>query len=161
MESQMTETRDTKLETRQEPGTRVGYMRLDAWKLSDDLALQLFNLTNKLPTHQYWLRSQIMRAAVSVPANIAEGYSRSSNKELLQFLSIARGSLAEVEYYLHFLTRAQLIDQAAHDKLHDLARRAGQTLFGLMKSVRADLPEKRTNKRYLREETDGYDVEPE
>ena len=159
MEGQMTETRDTKLETRQKRDTRAGYMRLDAWKLSDDLALQLFNLTNGLSTHQRWLRSQIMRAAV--PANIAEGYSRSSNKELLQFLSIARGSLAEVEYYLHFLTRAQLIDQAAHDKLHDLARRAGQTLFGLMKSVRADLPEKRTNKRYLREETDGYDVEPE
>ena len=153
----MTETRNTKLETRQRP-ERAGYMRLDAWKLSDDLALHLFHLTNKLPSNQYWLRSQIMRAAVSVPANIAEGYSRASNRELLQFLSIARGSLAEVEYYLHFLTRADLIDRMEGEALGDLCKRAGQTLFGLMKSVRMDLPDKRTNKRYLREETGGYDA---
>lgn len=129
----MSETRDSKLETR--APSEPGYRRLDAWQLADELAVQLFHLTGRLQARDLWLRSQIMRAAVSVPANLAEGYSRTSNKELLQFLSIARGSLAEVEYYLHFLSRTSLIDQASHDNLRDLCRRTGQTLFGLMKAV--------------------------
>jgi four helix bundle protein len=102
-----------------------------------------------------------MRAAVSVPANLAEGYSRASNKEFLQFLSIARGSLAEVEYYIHFLARTGLIDATRHEALRELCKRAGQTLFGLMRSVRSDLAEEPTNRRYLREETDGYAAEPD
>jgi four helix bundle protein len=136
MESQMTETRDTRHETRSDG---VGPARLDAWKLSDDLALEVFKLSRRLPSDLRWLSSQIARSATSVPANIAEGYSRSSKKEFLHFLSIARGSLTELEYYLHFLRRADLIDKQSHRQLADLRRRTGQTLFGLMKSVRSTI----------------------
>lgn len=132
----MTETRDTKHETRSEG---IGPAKLDAWKLADDLALEVFKLSRSLPSDLRWLSSQIARSATSVPANIAEGYSRSSKKEFLQFLSIARGSLTELEYYLHFLQRADLIDEQSHRQLAHLRRRAGQTLFGLMKSVRSNI----------------------
>jgi len=84
--------------------------RLDTWRLSDDLALEVFKLSRHLPPDLRWLGVQALRAAVSVPANIAEGYSRTSKREFLQFLSIARGSLTELEYYLHFLGRSDLID---------------------------------------------------
>ena len=117
--------------------------RLDAWRLSDNLALEVFKLSRYLPVDLRWLGTQALRAAISVPANVAEGYSRSSRREFLQFLSIARGSLTELEYYLHFLRRSELIDKQTYDDLTELRRRAGQTLFGLMRSVRASLPAKK------------------
>lgn len=132
----MTETRNTRHETRSDS---VGPARLDARKLSDDLALEVFKLSRRLPTDLRWLASQIARSATSVPANIAEGYSRTSKKEFLHFLSIARGSLTELEYYIHFLRRADLINDRSHQQLADLRKRAGQTLFGLMKSVRSSI----------------------
>lgn len=154
----MTETRDSKLETRAGAEEGPGYTRLDAWRLADELAVELFGVTKGLVAQDRWLRSQIMRAAVSVPTNLAEGYSRTSNKELLNYLSIARGSLAEVEHYLHFLRQTRLIDQQTCERLRSIAKRAGQTLFGLMKSVRGDLQESSPARRYLREERTIYDA---
>lgn len=132
-ETRPTETRDTRHETRPPD---VGPAKLDAWRLSDDLALEVFKVSRNLPSDLRWRQSQIVRAATSVPANIAEGYGRSSKKEFLQFPSIARGSLAELEYFLH---RAALISDESHQRLADLRKRVGQTLFGLMKSVRSSL----------------------
>ena len=155
----MTETRDTRHETRSDG---VGLARLDAWKLSDDLALEVFKLSRRLPTDLRWLGSQIARSATSVPANIAEGYSRSSKKEFLQFLSIARGSLTELEYYLHFLKRADLIDEESHHQLADLRKRAGQTLFGLMKSVRSSIGSQGSSPHTsVREPTEEYFTDDE
>ncbi len=125
---------------RQETGAEdVGPAKLDAWRFSDELALEVFKVSRRLPADLRWLSSQIVRAATSVPANISEGYSRSSKKEFLQFLSIARGSLAELEYFLHFLNRAGLMDDDAYARLADLRKRVGRTLFGLAKSVRSRL----------------------
>jgi len=132
----VSETRDMGQETGM---TDAGPAKLDAWRLSDDLAVEAFHLSRSLPSDLRWLSSQIARSATSVPANIAEGYSRSSKKEFLHFLSIARGSLTELEYYLHFLRRVDLIDSERYGQLDDLRRRAGRTLFGLMRSVRSNL----------------------
>jgi four helix bundle protein len=117
------ETRDTKQKTRDTEDV-AELARLDAWRLSDDLALEVFKLSRNLPVDLRWLGTQALRAATSVPANIAEGYSRSSRREFLQFLAIARGSLTELEYYLHFLRRSEIIDQHAYDSLTVLRRRA-------------------------------------
>jgi len=154
----MSETRDTQRETRNHDVAELA--RLDAWKLSDDLAFEVFKLSRHLPNDLRWLSTQALRAATSVPANIAEGYSRSSKREFLQFLSIARGSLTELEYYLHFLRRSELIDQQTYDGLTELRRRAGQTLFGLMRSLRASLPPKKAGRQtQLRELEEEYVVE--
>ena len=71
---------------------------LEAWKKSIDLVTKVYSLVNNFPEDvKFGLISQIKRAAVSVPSNIAEGAARFSNKEMLRFLDISLGSLAELE----------------------------------------------------------------
>jgi four helix bundle protein len=77
------------------------YRDLKAWQGAMQLTIAIYGATGKFPSHElYGLSSQLRRAAVSVASNIAEGKGRSSDKELLQFLSRARGSLYEVETQL-------------------------------------------------------------
>jgi len=71
---------------------------LDVWKKSMDLVESIYKLTQSFPdSEKYGLTSQMRRAAVSIPSNVAEGAARKGNKELLQFLYIAIGSLSELE----------------------------------------------------------------
>ena len=113
-----------------------GFRRLRAWQKADNLAVAIFLTSRHLQRQDAWLRDQVCRAAVSVPANIAEGYTRGALKDYLRFLDIARGSLAEVEYYLHFIERSALLpaDQLAH--LAGLRGEAGALLFALSQSLR-------------------------
>ena len=77
------------------------YKDLDVWKRSIALTTEIYGLTARFPeTERYGLSSQIRRAAISVPANIAEGWGRGSGKEYVQFLTVARGSLMELETHL-------------------------------------------------------------
>ena len=77
------------------------YRDLKAWQLSMGLAKEIYELTSSFPQHQmYGLACQMQRAVVSIASNIAEGHERQSTKEFLNFLSIARGSLAELETQL-------------------------------------------------------------
>lgn len=74
---------------------------LEGWKAAIDLVKQIYNLTATFPPKEnYGLTSQIRRAAVSVPSNIAEGCARLTDREFLHFLGIARGSLSELETQL-------------------------------------------------------------
>ena len=71
---------------------------LQVWQLGMRLVKDIYQLTRRLPdSEKFALCSQMQRVAVSIPSNIAEGAARSGNKELLHFLSIARGSLCELE----------------------------------------------------------------
>ena len=73
------------------------YRDLNVWKLSIELVKDVYRITQKFPASEiYALTSQIRRAAISIPANIAEGQGRASSKEFRQFLGIAMGSLAEL-----------------------------------------------------------------
>jgi four helix bundle protein len=87
---------------------------LIVWQKSMDLVVLTYKLTDKLPSkEQFGLISQIRRAAVSVPSNIAEGYGRQTTGNYIQFLSIARGSLLELETQIDLCIRLkyfQLID---------------------------------------------------
>jgi len=77
---------------------------LEAWKLSMSLVVKIYNLTTSLPDFErYGLASQICRAAVSIPSNIAEGCGRNSDKDTVRFLDIALGSSAELETQLLLL----------------------------------------------------------
>jgi four helix bundle protein len=74
---------------------------LFVWQDSRQLVKKIYILTNELPSDErFGLMSQMRRAAVSVPSNIAEGAARSTTKEFIQFLCVARGSLAELETQL-------------------------------------------------------------
>ncbi len=74
---------------------------LSVWQSAHQLAMQIYKLTARFPKEeQYGLTSQMRRAAVSVPANIAEGFARVGKNEKLNFYNIAQGSLAELRYFL-------------------------------------------------------------
>ena len=74
------------------------YKDLIVWQKSMELVTEIYKIVKLLPKEEtYALSDQMRRAAVSIPSNIAEGYSRNTDRELLQFLYIARGSKAELE----------------------------------------------------------------
>lgn len=77
------------------------YRKLKVWERAHQLTLKVYGLTENFPKEEtYGLRSQIRRAAVSVPANIVEGMKRNSKAEKLRFINISQSSLSEVEYEL-------------------------------------------------------------
>ena len=82
------------------------FRSLKVWQLGMQLAEEVYRLSQQFPKHEsYGLGSQIQRAAVSVPANIAEGHARGSTKDFLRYLAIAQGSLAELETHLMLAER--------------------------------------------------------
>jgi len=102
---------------------------LDVWKKGMDLVELVYATSNAFPSSErFGLTSQIRRAAVSIPSNIAEGSARKSDKEILQFLSIALGSLAEVETQYFIAIRLGFIEK---DKaLNNLLNEEKQLLLG-------------------------------
>jgi four helix bundle protein len=77
------------------------FQDLNIWKEAHQLALEIYKITRKFPNHEnYCLSSQLRRASISIPSNIAEGMGRNATKELLKFLYNARGSLSETIYQL-------------------------------------------------------------
>jgi four helix bundle protein len=85
---------------------------LDVWRKSMILVTDIYKISNDFPTSElYGLTSQIRRAAVSIPSNIAEGAARKGDKEIIQFISIALGSLAEIETQYLIAVRLKYIDE--------------------------------------------------
>lgn len=79
----------------------MNHKELDVWKESIELTKKIYNITKNFPKEElYGLTSQIRRASVSIPSNIAEGSARNSDKEFIQFLYVSLGSLAELETQL-------------------------------------------------------------
>ena len=79
----------------------VHFRQLRAWETSHQLVLRVYQMTQDFPqSEQYGLVSQMRRAAVSVPANIAEGFKRRGIQEKIRFYNIAEDSLEEVKYFL-------------------------------------------------------------
>ncbi len=95
---------------------------LDIWKLSIDLVELIYRITSKFPEEEkFGLISQIRRAAVSIPSNIAEGAARQSDKENIHFMYIALGSLTELETQLIIAKRLNFpIDQQLFNKINHL-----------------------------------------
>jgi len=114
------------------------YQELIAWKKSMDLAEQVYRVTRIFPKEElYGLTSQVRRAAVSVPSNIAEGQSRRSTSDFLRFLAIARGSLAELETQLLLATRVGYLGEPDLQAALALATEVGRLTAGLMRSLRS------------------------
>ena len=91
----------------------MDYKELDVWKKSIELVETMYKISAKFPSSEvYGLTNQIRRASVSVSSNIAEGAGRSGDKELLYFLNVALGSLAEVETQVEIALRLNFISTA-------------------------------------------------
>jgi len=115
--------------------TQHGYRRLVAWQKADLLAHEIYFITQSFPKEEiYGLTSQLRRAALSVPANIVEGHARLSRNEFHHFLSIALGSLSEVEYFLEFSYKQKLIEKEKYDSVFSLKEECGRILWNLYQS---------------------------
>jgi four helix bundle protein len=115
------------------------YRDLLVWqKKAMDLVTAIYQLTTDFPKHElYGISSQMQRAAVSIPANIAEGHDRDSTKEYLRHLAIAVGSLAELETLISITLRLKYIAPSTHDSLDGECRLLGRMLRNLQRSLRA------------------------
>ena len=110
--------------------------KLDAWQAAHRLALQVYDATDRWPrTERFELTTQVRRAALSVPANIAEGAARLGPRELRRFLNIARGSLAELSYLLRFARDRGLLEEQEWAKLHGLRTQVGRLTWGLLRGM--------------------------
>lgn len=114
-----------------------GFRTLHAWQMAYELTLDLYMITKKFPKEEiYGLTSQLQRAAVSVPANITEGYERNHKKEYQQFLFIAKGSLGEIETCLMLARDLHYISQTEYDSIDEKRSKAACILIGLIKSLK-------------------------
>ena len=116
----------------------TSYKQLKVWQEADRLAHKVFDLTEKFPkTYLFDLTSQLRRAALSVPTNIAEGCASFHTKEFLQFLNVARRSLSETRYLLEFAFRRKLVEQDHLAELDALGESVAKMLNALIRSLRA------------------------
>ncbi len=112
------------------------YKDLNVWQKSYRLCLDIYSFTRKFPKEEvYGLSSQIRRAAVSVPSNIAEGYGRKTRKEYIQALYIAYGSLCEVETQIMLAGDLDYIESEALKELISDLRDSERMLKALIRSL--------------------------
>jgi len=108
---------------------------LDVWKLGIELVEDIYLITRKFPKDEmYGLTSQLRRSSVSVPSNIAEGYARNYNKELLQYLYHALGSISEMETQLIISVRLKYLE---NEKIIEKVELVRKMLINLIKYHRS------------------------
>ncbi len=118
----------------------TNYRDLKVWQLAIDLVEAVYRLTEDFPRNElYALTQQIQRAAVSVPSNIAEGHARASSKEFLHHISIALGSLAELETQLTVAARLRYLESSTLEPIFGKTEEVGKMLHGLQKTLRGKL----------------------
>jgi four helix bundle protein len=112
------------------------YRQLIAWQKAMDFVAAVYKTTRMFPKEEmYGLTSQLRRAAVSIPSNIAEGQGRQTTGEFRQFLGHARGSLLETETQILLAGRFEYLDGKTTEALIGQAAELGRILNGLMKSL--------------------------
>ena len=110
--------------------------KLDVWKKSIDFVVALYKATERFPRDEkFGLTAQLRRAAVSIPANIAEGAARRSDKEFAHFLSNSQGSASEVETELLIAYRLSYFQEAQYAPLRSSLDEIGRMLTGLAQPV--------------------------
>jgi four helix bundle protein len=113
---------------------------LDVWKMAIDLADAVYEYCKSFPSDErFGLVSQLQRATVSVAANIAEGSARESTKDFLRHLSIAQGSLAEMQTLLLIARRRKFGAETENSRISDQGKSIGRMLVALRKALRRRL----------------------
>lgn len=117
------------------------HQKLDVWQQAMQLVKEIYVASAGFPAcEMYGLTSQMRRAAVSIPANIAEGAARSGDKEYLHFLSIARGSLSELDTHIQIAVMLDYLKDG--QSLQSLVDAVGKLLSGMARKLKADLEKK-------------------
>ncbi len=110
------------------------FHELTVWQRAHDMVLDVYELTSEFPKQEiYSLTSQLRRSAVSVPANIAEGYKKSGRQDKVRFFNIAQGSLEETRYYLLL---ARDLRYANTDAIQRRVDEVGRLLYSYAKAIR-------------------------
>ena len=112
------------------------HSNLEVWKLSHQLTLEVYKISNSFPkSEQFGLVSQVRRSASSVPTNIVEGQARQYKKEFTQFLFIAKASLEETNYHLYLAKDLGYLTEIEYRTLEEMCTRIKMMLFKLIKSM--------------------------
>lgn len=123
------------------PPSSNSFRDLIVWQKAMELARQVYFLAHRLPTEErYGLSDQMRRAAVSIPSNIAEGQARDSRKEFLNFLSIAKGSNAELGTQLELCVTLGYLPAEAASPVAALSVEVGRILATLSTRLKSALP---------------------
>ena len=116
--------------------TIQSYRDLEVWQKAMELVVECYQITKSFPKHEvFGLAGQLQRAAVSIPANLAEGRTRQHTKEFIQHISIAYGSLAELETHIEIAKRLGYIAADTAVELIDKTSTIGRMLNGLRRSL--------------------------
>ena len=119
-------------------GTLRSFKDIKAWQKAIELAREIYKTSNTGPfSKDYPLRNQIRAAVISISSNIAEGFEREGNKEFIQFLSVAKGSAAEVQTQLRIAFEVDLITKSEFDYLDGLCLEIISMISGLMRYLRS------------------------
>ena len=114
------------------------YRQLTVWQKSDVLAIRIHILLEAIPRNRRAaIVGQMQRAALSIPANIVEGSSRSGDRDFAKFIQIAIGSASELEYHLHFAQAISLISQKECEERQRDVVEVRRMLIALLKRLRA------------------------
>lgn len=112
------------------------YQELIVWQKAMDLVARIYEVSESFPRKElFGLTNQLRRAAVSIPSNIAEGQGRITTKDFLRHLSIARGSLQEVETQILIASRLKYIVEPASAELLERTAETGRLMMGLFRSL--------------------------
>ena len=110
------------------------HKKLNVWKSSIELVTAIYSITKAFPEHEkYCLASQMNRAAISIPSNIAEGAARNTRKEFVQYLHIAQGSISELDTQLEIAKRLNYVTEERVSSLDALMEKIDKMLTGLIK----------------------------
>ena len=113
------------------------FRKLDVWHKAHQLAVQIYKVTESFPASEvYGLTSQLRRAGVSIPTNLAEGCGRSSDADLARFVVMAMGSASEVEYLFLLSHELQLIGEETNNDLESKIVEIKKMLASLIKTIR-------------------------
>jgi four helix bundle protein len=120
--------------------TRIGsYRDLDVWQLAMDIVIEIYRVTRAFPAEErFGLIAQLRRAAVAIPSNIAEGHNRLGSGEFRRFVSIARGSVAEVETQITVAVALGFVGADEVASLSSQLDRLSKMLFGLYRRLAPD-----------------------
>lgn len=112
------------------------FRKFKVWEQSHALVLEMYKITSVFPTEErYGLTSQIRRACISIPTNIAEGCGKRSDKEFARYLDIAFGSASEKEYLLLLCRDLTYVDSNTHERTHNELVAIKKQLYQLIKKI--------------------------
>ena len=113
------------------------HRKLDVWQKSMELVREIYQITSALPKNEeYGLSSQMRRAAVSVPSNLAEGAARKGKNEFKQFLNIAQGSLSELDTQVELAHMLDYMASERHRELMTKMTEISKMLYGLSNALK-------------------------